>query len=203
MDAAVGYDRTNRFDRTVDSTSSRSRHAGVPEEASSVSAGPEPRHNDSADNTDGRNIGADTHSYERSDNDVDNAGGSCGPHQPPVGRACLTCGRTFPSGNVFYRCHLTDARECPYATGSPPGSSGTPSGGSGGASADAGGRRDGASSANGSDAVVPEANAPGPGSDAPAVSSVSVPVPGLAGHLAGLLSAGDGDPALPGLLAAA
>ena len=75
MDAAVGYGRTNRFNRTVDRTSSRSRHAGVPEEASSVSVGPEPRHNDSADNTDGWNIGADTHStpanprdsYERSE----------------------------------------------------------------------------------------------------------------------------------------
>ena len=110
------------------------------------------RVHDSADNADGWNIGADTHSipanprdsYERSDNDVDNAGGSCGPHRPHVGpgtpRACLACGRTFPSGNVLFRRHLTDARECPYATGSPPGSSGIPSGGSGGASADAGER---------------------------------------------------------------
>ena len=91
---------------------------------------------------------------------------------------------------------------------------GTPSGGSGGARADAGGRRDGAASANGSDAVMPEANAPGPGpnalGDAPAVSSVSVPEPGLAGRiadcLARLLAAGDEpppDPALPSLLAAA
>jgi len=226
MDAAKRFDRTNRFDRTVDLTSSRSRHAEIPEESSSVSDGPDPsaddsptsdsvsldscpgdssdsdgpelRHDDSpdghgyftrddflgyygdidgaarwerarvhdsADNADGWNIGADTHSipanprdsYEGSDNDVDNAGGSCGPRRPPVGpgipRACHACGETFPSGNVLFRDHLTDARVCPYAPGSPPGSSGIPSGGSGGASADAGER--GGAASNDSDAAMP------------------------------------------------
>ena len=122
-------DAANRFDRTVDPTSSRTHRSDrtvdhtsswplLPFGGHAHASPASPSADDSSDSDDPDPSADDstTHGSVSLDSVPIPVPDSTHPDHSGIPRACYACGENFPSGNVLFRDHLTDARVCPYAT---------------------------------------------------------------------------------------